>query len=203
MKKYLSLLWLMPLFLDASGEKLKEKEQPRRHSLLEELDEMEKGMLESMRSMTQRMEEEFATLTKVFDSTKEPSSFGFQVKDDEEYVIVTLSLPELADKGIEIAAKGNNLEGTFKTKAGGDVKLQVHKGSYLTISYKLESKKEESDDGKEKHHRMLSSSSQSQWLPAAVDNLEETHVSLESGQLTLKLPKHNPKKNWKKITVAP
>lgn len=196
LKNYtLALLFSIPV--------IAEEQNKIAHSLYEELDRLEKDMMSSMQKMIEKVDQEFSTHKTVFDSRSQRSteSIKFNAKKNEEYVLVNLSLPEVSDKGIAIDAKGDTLEGNIETKAGGKIRFKVLQGRVFELGYKLEAKKEDDKDQKKVSSIFSSSSSQVEFLPEIVSDLENTKVELEGNTLKIMLPRYNPKKDWKKISI--
>lgn len=207
MLKYFSLSMILPILLFAESvvdAPIKPAQESKKDDvpLWKYLDDMDEAMHRVMQSIRKQAEEDFSTMTTIFDS-RQPSSrqLNMQIHDDADYVIVGLEGLELSDQAIEIKAKGDNLEGSLVTKSGGHVAFKVVLGRSFELVYKIESKKSEDKNGKQFQSLATSTSMQSEYLPVQVGNLEETIVSLKDNQLTLKLPKYNQKKDWKKITV--
>ncbi len=186
-------------------------------------DDLFSDILNEMRALEERMEahrkEMFKTMDEMVAVTKDSSkkAVSLDVSEDDQHVIAQISLPatELADKGITVQAKDNNMEGSLTTKNGGNLSFYVKRGKLFELSYNLHvkkkiepAKKEEAKEKEEKqqeevYQTMSTSSFERMLLPKAVTNLEQARVEYSNGALKVMMPKVATavKTGWKKIDV--
>lgn len=187
-------------------------------------DDLFSDILNEMRALEERMEahrkEMFKTMDEMVSVTKDSSkkAVSLNVSEDDQHVIALIGLPatELADKGITVQAKDNNLEGSLITKDGGNLSFYVKRGKLFELSYNLHvkkkiepAKKEEAKEKEEKqqeemYQTMSASSFERMLLPKAVTNLEQARVEYSNGTLKVMMPKvvaTAAKTGWKKIDV--
>lgn len=164
--------------------------------LLKEVRQMRNKLDEIERSLTIQTESQH--VNKVYRS--KGSKIGAKTSVDKDFVILELSVTEIAPDGLEISAKGSSLEGSIKLASGGIINLKIQDGRYFEMSASQEISK--SDEKKGFKSFVATSFVEALSLPELVGNLESSQVSFANGTVQIKLPRLEAKPNLKKLNIV-